>query len=68
MQLGFSCHGKDLLPKYGEMTPEVIRKYFFGDEADVIHYETETVVDRPPTRAPDARIEGSFMSLANIRK
>lgn len=63
MQLGFSCHGKDLLPKYGEMTPEVIRKYFFGDEADVIHYETETVVDRPPTLCAGCPHRGFFYEL-----
>ncbi len=61
--LGFSCHGKDLLPKYGEMTPDVIKKGFFGEETPTIPYDNTTVVDRPPTLCAGCPHRGFFYEL-----
>ena len=61
--LGFSCHGKDLLPKYGEMTPDVIKKGFFGEETATIPYDDTTVVDRPPTLCAGCPHRGFFYEL-----
>lgn len=47
--LGFDCHGKDLFPAYGEMTPDVIRKAVYGKTNPVIEYDKDKVVPRPPT-------------------
>lgn len=62
-QLGFRCHGKDMLPKFGEMTPEVIRKGFFGEEPNTITYNEEKVVDRPPTLCAGCPHRGFFYEL-----
>lgn len=61
--LGFDCHGKDLLPKYGEMTPDVLRKHFFGIDAPVIAYNSDIVVDRPPTLCAGCPHRGFFYEL-----
>lgn len=61
--LGFDCHGKDLLPKYGEMTPDVIKKAFFGIENPLISYNNEMVVDRPPTLCAGCPHRGFFYEL-----
>ncbi|MFV0315196.1 MAG: indolepyruvate ferredoxin oxidoreductase subunit alpha, partial [Anaerotignum sp.] len=61
--LGFECHGKDLLPKYGEMTPDVIRKSFFGIETPMINYDASTVVGRPPTLCAGCPHRGFFYEL-----
>ena len=61
--LGFSCHGKDLLPKYGEMTPDVIKKGFFGEETPTIPYDNSAVVDRPPTLCAGCPHRGFFYEL-----
>lgn len=61
--LGFSCCGKDLLPKFGEMTPDVIRKSFFGMETPVIPYNREKAADRPPTLCAGCPHRGFFYEL-----
>lgn len=62
-QLGFACHGKDLLPKFGEMTPDVIKKAFLGIEEPTISYNEEMVVDRPPTLCAGCPHRGFFYEL-----
>lgn len=42
------CHGKDIFPSYGELTPDVIRKSVFGKTNDTIDYNKDLVVNRPP--------------------
>ncbi|KAF5066549.1 hypothetical protein DSECCO2_262620 [anaerobic digester metagenome] len=61
--LGFDCHGKDLLPKYGEMTPDVIKKAFFNLEIPLITYPDGMVVDRPPTLCAGCPHRGFFYEL-----
>ena len=61
--LGFDCHGKDLLPKFGEMTPDVIREYFFDEKPNVIDYNDEGVVPRPPTLCAGCPHRGFFYEL-----
>lgn len=61
--LGFQCHGKDLLPKYGEMTPDVIKKAFFGVETPLIPYNSDAVVARPPTLCAGCPHRGFFYEL-----
>ena len=43
-----SCHGKDILPTYGEMTPDIIRKYILNKSNEIIEYNSKLVVPRPP--------------------
>ena len=66
--LGFDCHGKDLLPKFGEMTPDVIRKGFFGEDQPVIPYNNAEVVDRPPTLCAGCPHRGFFYELGKHKE
>lgn len=61
--LGYDCIGKDKLPKYGEMTPDVIKAAFVGDEAKVIKYDNSGVVGRPPTLCAGCPHRGFFYEL-----
>lgn len=61
--LGFACHGKDMLPKYGEMTPDVIRKGFLNKENPTITYDQSGIVGRPPTLCAGCPHRGFFYEL-----
>src|SRR5690554_4037777 len=37
--LGFDCHGKDVFPSYGELTPDVIRKSIEGKTNPSVEYD-----------------------------
>nr|WP_317333361.1 indolepyruvate ferredoxin oxidoreductase subunit alpha [uncultured Romboutsia sp.] len=57
------CHGKDIFPSYGEMTPDVIRKALFGKTNDTIKYNKELVVNRPPGLCAGCPHRGFFYEL-----
>lgn len=57
------CHGKDIFPSYGEMTPDVIRKALFGKTNDTIQYNKELVVNRPPGLCAGCPHRGFFYEL-----
>ncbi len=57
------CHGKDIFPSYGEMTPDVIRKALFGKTNDTIEYDKELVVNRPPGLCAGCPHRGFFYEL-----
>ena len=57
------CHGKDIFPSYGEMTPDVIRKALFGKTNDTIEYNKELVVNRPPGLCAGCPHRGFFYEL-----
>ena len=57
------CHGKDIFPSYGEMTPDVIRKSLFGKTNDTIEYNKELVVNRPPGLCAGCPHRGFFYEL-----
>ncbi len=57
------CHGKDIFPLYGEMTPDVIRKALFGKTNDTIEYNKELVVNRPPGLCAGCPHRGFFYEL-----
>lgn len=57
------CHGKDIFPSYGEMTPDVIRKVLFGKTNDTIEYNKELVVNRPPGLCAGCPHRGFFYEL-----
>jgi indolepyruvate ferredoxin oxidoreductase alpha subunit len=61
--LGFSCKGKNILPHYGELTPDVLRKAFFGESNPGIDYNHELVVPRPPTLCAGCPHRGFFYEL-----
>ena len=61
--LGIECHGKDVFPAYGEMTPDVIRKAVYGKTFDYIETNEELLVPRPPTFCAGCPHRGLFYEL-----
>ena len=55
------CHGKDIFPSYGELTPDVIRKSVFGKTNDTIDYNKDLVVNRPPGLCAGCPHRGFFL-------
>ena len=61
--LGIDCHGKDVFPAYGEMTPDVIRKSVYGKTFDHLETNEELLVPRPPTFCAGCPHRGLFYEL-----
>lgn len=61
--LGINCHGKDVFPTYGEMTPDVIRKAIYGKTFDHLETNEELLVPRPPTFCAGCPHRGLFYEL-----
>ncbi|MCH4886070.1 indolepyruvate ferredoxin oxidoreductase subunit alpha [Acidaminobacter sp. JC074] len=62
-QEGIEVIGKDVFPYYGEMTPDVIRKSYFGKTLESIEYDESKVVPRPPTLCAGCPHRGFFYEL-----
>jgi indolepyruvate ferredoxin oxidoreductase alpha subunit len=62
-QLGIACEGKTLIPKYGELNADIVRRAVFGAENP---HETvdEKAVDRPPTLCAGCPHRGFFRALS----
>ncbi len=58
--LGFDCFGKNLLPPYGEMTPDVLRKAILGEELPSVDYEKSSIIGRAPTLCAGCPHRGFF--------
>ena len=61
--LGIDCIGKDVLPTYGEMTPDVIRKAFLKENFKHQDVEQDLVIPRPPTFCAGCPHRGLFYEL-----
>lgn len=61
--LGIECIGKDVLPAYGEMTSDVIRKSIFKENFKHEDIEPELVIPRPPTFCAGCPHRGLFYEL-----
>lgn len=62
-RLGIECHGKDTLPPYGEMTPDVIRRSFFGDALPGVDFDATKIIKRPPSLCAGCPHRGLFYRL-----
>lgn len=60
---GIECHGKDILPICGEMTPDVIRKSIYGKTNPTIEFNEDLVVPRPPGLCAGCPHRGFFYEL-----
>jgi len=60
---GFQCHGKDIFPSYGEMTPDVLRHALGFEELPTIRSNDELVIPRPPTLCAGCPHRGVFYDL-----
>jgi indolepyruvate ferredoxin oxidoreductase alpha subunit len=65
LMLGFEkkLEGKNTLPHYGELTPDVLRKSIFGDNNPTIEYSHDKILDRPPTLCAGCPHRGFFYEL-----
>ncbi len=61
--LGVDCIGKDVLPPYGEMTSDVIRKSIFKDNFKHEDIEPDLIIPRPPTFCAGCPHRGLFYEL-----
>ena len=57
------CLGKDVLPSFGEMTPDNIRKAIFGKTNETIEYNEDLVVPRPPSLCAGCPHRGFFYEI-----
>ena len=61
--LGVDCIGKDILPAYGEMTPDVIRNSIFKENFKHEDIDPDLVIPRPPTFCAGCPHRGLFYEL-----
>ncbi|MEF9991160.1 MAG: indolepyruvate ferredoxin oxidoreductase subunit alpha [Romboutsia sp.] len=60
---GIECFGKDILPPFGEMTPDTIRKSIFEKTNETIDFKEELVVPRPPGLCAGCPHRGFFYEI-----
>ncbi|MDR7870896.1 MAG: indolepyruvate ferredoxin oxidoreductase subunit alpha [Tissierellaceae bacterium] len=65
--LGFECHGKDIFPSYGELTPDVLRKSIEGQNKETIDYDKTLVVSRPPSLCAGCPHRGFFYEIGKSK-
>ena len=60
---GIECIGKEKVPSYGELNPDILREAFFGTKAETMTSELAAVV-RPPTLCAGCPHRGFFYALS----
>ncbi|MGI6070125.1 MAG: indolepyruvate ferredoxin oxidoreductase subunit alpha [Blautia sp.] len=60
---GISCIGKELFPKYGEMTPDVVRACVEGKKPELIEFDKSKLIGRAPTFCAGCPHRGLFYRL-----
>ncbi|MDO4559576.1 MAG: indolepyruvate ferredoxin oxidoreductase subunit alpha [bacterium] len=66
--LGLACVGREKLPWVDELTPEVIRRAFFPDEAEKGGYATEAdIPPRPPVLCAGCTHRGFFYEVGKYK-
>ena len=66
-RLGFTVHGKDTFPPYGELTPDVIREAIYGKMLDSVDGDSDKVVPRPPTLCAGCPHRGFFYEVGKLK-
>jgi indolepyruvate ferredoxin oxidoreductase alpha subunit len=64
---GISCIGKDLVPKYGELNPDILRKALLGEQAITIDVDQKAGA-RPPVLCAGCPHRGVFYVLSKKLK
>ena len=60
---GIPCIGKDKIPHFGELNPDIVRAAFFGTKQETMKAELEAVM-RPPTLCAGCPHRGFFYALS----
>lgn len=66
-RLGFTVHGNDTFPPYGELTPDVIREALYGKMLDSVDADSDKVVPRPPTLCAGCPHRGFFYEVGKLK-
>ena len=66
-RLGFTVHGNDTFPPYGELTPDVIREALYGKMLDSVDGDSDKVVPRPPTLCAGCPHRGFFYEVGKLK-
>ncbi len=61
---GIKCIGKEIIPRCGELNPEILARVIFGKAAEIIEYDTTKAVGRPPTMCAGCPHRGFYYELA----
>ncbi|MCL1982955.1 MAG: indolepyruvate ferredoxin oxidoreductase subunit alpha [Clostridiales bacterium] len=64
---GIPCIGKEFIPAYGELNPDIVRHSFFGTGADNVSVELKATV-RPPVLCAGCPHRGLFYVLSKKLK
>ena len=62
-QLGIDCIGKSMIPKFGELNPDIVRESIFGTEPETIRSDMKAAM-RPPTLCAGCPHRGFFYTLS----
>ncbi|MDR3242347.1 MAG: indolepyruvate ferredoxin oxidoreductase subunit alpha [Clostridiales Family XIII bacterium] len=63
---GVKCTGKKVMPEWGELNTDVVRKAVFGTEAENINFEARAV-PRPPALCAGCPHRGLFVVLSKMK-
>lgn len=66
-RLGFTVHGNDTFPPFGELTPDVLREALYGKMLDSVDGESDKVVPRPPTLCAGCPHRGFFYEVGKLK-
>jgi len=61
---GISCIGKELIPRIGELNPDILRKSIFGTDPETLDADLSLVTQRPATFCAGCPHRGFFYQLA----
>lgn len=66
-RLGFTVHGTDTFPPFGEKTPDVIRESVFGKMLDSVDGTSDKIVPRPPSLCAGCPHRGFFYEVGKLK-
>jgi len=62
--VGIDCIGKDVIPRIGELNPDIIAKAILGEERNTVSISEDKKVERPPALCAGCPHRGLFFELA----
>ena len=61
--LGIECYGKDIFPKWGEMTSDVVKEAVSGKTNNIIEFDKDKLIARAPSFCAGCPHRGFFYRL-----